>query len=539
MSSRSKVLVGLMVGFLLILPLTAVFYMAEQVAGTPFPALDLNAFLVRNTPGDIATFGIDRMIDVLLALDLARLDRAAKNAEDLMGILLFIGLGTLIGLGFAAAAGRLRQAKRSQWWLSGLILGLIVGLVLAIISAEYNTSATASPAVSTVWIIAACMIWGAAHGWVQWTLFDMEATPLPSGEPNPTERAIEVIDRRHFLVRMGGVTAAITLAGVGIGRTVYKEEKIVGGNIQIASLSRGLQPAPGTRPEYTPLEDHYRIDINSSRPPSIDGTTWRLKIHGLVDKPVNLSLDDLRRKYAPRDQFVTLGCISNRIAGDLISTTRWTGVPMKDLLADVGVQPEATHIHIYAEDGFDEVVALETIMQDERVMLTYEWDGVPLPQRHGFPARIYIPDHYGMKQPKWITEMEVIDHWEEGYWVRRGWDKDAFVRTTSVIDTVAVDSVIEDGGKQLIPIGGIAWAGARGISKVEIKVDDGEWAEAKLREPLSETTWYIWRYDWEFSRGEHKFTVRCTELDGTPQIEAQAPVRPSGATGYHSLKEEV
>jgi hypothetical protein len=139
-----------------------------------------------------------------------------------------------------------------------------------------------------------------------------------------------------------------------------------------------------------------------------------------------------------------------------------------------------------------------------------------------------------MKQPKWITSIEVTDAYEEGYWVRRNWDEVARVLATSVIDTVAVETIIEDGERRLVPIGGIAFAGAREISKVEVRVDGGSWQEAQLRAPLSETTWAIWRYDWPYSSGEHTFEVRCVDGQGTQQIEDARPTRPSGATGIHS-----
>jgi hypothetical protein len=212
---------------------------------------------------------------------------------------------------------------------------------------------------------------------------------------------------------------------------------------------------------------------------------------------------------------------------------------MKRILADAGLKPEATHLKISSFDGFFEIVALDVIEADERVMLTYEWDGVPLPDIHGYPLRIYIPDRYGMKQPKWIEKMEVTGEWEEGYWVRRGWSKEALVRTTSVIDTVAVNDVVEANGQSLIPIGGIAYSGAKGISKVEVKVDDGEWQPAQLRTPLSETTWVIWRYDWAMVEGQHTFSVRAYDNSGTLQIEEVMPNRPDGATGIHSLEATV
>jgi hypothetical protein len=294
-----------------------------------------------------------------------------------------------------------------------------------------------------------------------------------------------------------------------------------------------VQPAPGTRPEYTPLEDHYRIDI-STTPPVIDGAKWRLRVKGLVEKPVELSLGDIRA-YEPMHQFVTLACISNPVGGSLIGTTRWSGTSLQRLLSDLRVSPGATHLKLSAADGFYELVALDAIRRDPRVMLAYDWDGVPLTTKHGFPLRIYVPDLYGMKQPKWITSIDAVDRWEPGYWVTRGWDRTARMKATSVIDTISVDMMLAQAGRNtLIPVGGIAHAGARGISKVEVRVDDGPWTEARLRTPLSTTTWVLWRYDWPFRSGNHTFTVRCVDGAGAAQIVENAPPHPSGASGLNA-----
>jgi hypothetical protein len=219
----------------------------------------------------------------------------------------------------------------------------------------------------------------------------------------------------------------------------------------------------------------------------------------------------------------------------LISTTRWTGISLQHLLPALRLKPGGSHLKIHAADGFFEVIPIEAIKADERLMLAYAWDGVPLTREHGFPLRIYIPDVYGMKQPKWITAIEVTDHWEPGFWVERGWDKVARMKSTSVIDVVAMDMTIISGDQEkLIPVGGIAHAGARGISKVELQVDEGPWQPAMLRTPLSALTWVIWRYDWPFQHGKHTFTVRCYDGQGAPQIVAEAPPDPSGATGLYS-----
>ena len=160
---------------------------------------------------------------------------------------------------------------------------------------------------------------------------------------------------------------------------------------------------------------------------------------------------------------------------------------------------------------------LDLVNSDPRILLAYAWDGQPLTRRHGFPLRLYIPDRYGMKQPKWITGIALTAESMPGYWVARNWDEKAEVETTSVIDTVATKSLVTRGGQTYVPIGGIAHSGAKGISKVEIQIDDAPWEAADLREPLSGLTWVIWRYDWPFSEGTHTFAVRAYDGEGRLQ----------------------
>ena len=173
------------------------------------------------------------------------------------------------------------------------------------------------------------------------------------------------------------------------------------------------------------------------------------------------------------------------------------------------------------------------INSDPRIMLTYAWNGQPLPTSHGFPLRVYIPDVYGMKQPKWITGITLVPDLIPGYWVRAGWDQKAEVRTTSVIDTIFKSMPNMQGGRVYIPVGGIAYAGAKGVSKVEIQADNGPWEAAELRAPLSGLTWVIWRYEWPFVEGIHTLRVRAYDGQGRLQETANNPVFPSGATGIY------
>ncbi len=537
---RPGIVIGAVVGFLLTSALAAIFFLADAVVGLPFVPFDIFDWMARVLPGPVITFGIDIIVNIISTFQLGETSSTAKIAEHIMAV------GGLIATGTVAAAiffFIMNQTKTNAKNVTpGLLLGLIVGIPIAIISTSVNFTATTGPVLNTMWIVVAFAVWGAAVGWIY--------NDLTVEETAKTEASAHVIDRRSFLVKVGGATATITVLGVGLGTLLRptppqpESESIAAASLdpeamgvqpdELPNAGDAVEPVPGTRPEYTPVEDHYRIDI-SSRPPVLDEASYTLPIFGLVNNQLDLTLADIRDNYEPMDQYVTLACISNRLGGDLTSTTKWTGISLQKLLADADLAENAAYLRITSADGFDETVSLDLINEDERIMLAYAWDDSPLPVRNGFPLRIYIPDRYGMKQPKWITEIEVVEAYEEGYWVRRGWDEIAQMNTTSVVDTVATDNIIRSEGQFLVPVGGIAHAGARGISKVEVSVDDGDWQEAQLRTPLSETTWVIWRYEWPFEEGSHTFSVRTYDGTGTLQVIESQPSRPSGATGVHSL----
>jgi DMSO/TMAO reductase YedYZ molybdopterin-dependent catalytic subunit len=450
-----------------------------------------------------------------------------------MAICGFLVAGIVFG---AILFAILRSRERTSALPAGLSAGCLVGVAALHIDRGVGFS-TVNRVANVVWIIALFAAWGAALGWSYRRLTTGESAAAGSG--SQASASVEVLGRRQFVIELAGASAVITVAGAALGTTVRRRERPAIAKTEFWSTTHPLpnagapvKPAAGTRPELTPIADHYRIDINAVVP-VVTEESWRLKIGGLVEQSLVFTLDELRR-YEPSHQFVTLSCISNLVGGDLIGTTRWTGVSLKSLLPQLRLLPNATHLKIRSADGFYEAVALETINADDRVMLVYAWDGVPLTAKHGFPLRIYIPDRYGMKQPKWIESIEAIDHWEPGYWVVRNWDMEARMKATSVIDTIAVDMMIGRAGPgMLVPIGGIAHAGVRGISRVEVRVNSGQWQAAQLRAPLSSQTWVIWRYDWPFQKGKHTFTVRCFDRLGTPQIAEEAPPHPSGATGLN------
>jgi len=530
---RPGIVGGLFVAAMLTAALIGIFFFAWKAVGLPFVPFDVFDWQNRVLPGRIIAFGIGSMVAVIRVLNLGPTSTTAKTAEQAMAIAEMFITGVVGGIIVFLI---LRSARRVHGFAVGLALGFVLGLPAVLITLRGSETTSVGPWAGAVWVLAAFVVWGAVLGQSEQRLIGSEETTSAA-----SDGAVRRIDRRRFLVQLGGTTAVITVAGAVVGKLVEARRRepamMASGERRrwsaahpLPNANAGVQPAPGTRPEFTPLERHYRIDINTI-PPKIDERRRWLKVSGLVENPLALTLGQLQ-SYEPMHQFITLSCISNPVAGDLIGTQRWTGVSLQRLLPDLRLKPGATHLKLRSADQFFEVVSLDAIKGDPRIMLTYAWDGVPLSREHGFPLRIYIPDVHGMKRTKWIESIEAIDHWEPGYWLKRGWNNVAQMHATSVIDTVGVDmTVIGADHRKLVPIGGIAHAGARGISKVEVQVDVGPWERADLRTPLSQLSWVIWRYDWPYQPGRHTFTVRCYEGNGTPQIATPSPPEPNGATG--------
>ena len=530
MHRRQRIEFGALIGFVLTVPLAAMFYAIHRRAGFPFVPFTIFDWETRLLPGTVLRAGIDSMVHGIRWLKVGSTSVTAKLAEQTIAVVEFVVAGIFVSTVFFVIA---RFFTRRLTDIAGVLTGGVLGVSAVLISRSVELTSAVSPVGRAFWIVLMFLAWGAALGWsYRRTVHDAPTGPLEVG-------ALDSTGRRRFMIRLSGAAAIVSFIEGALGRvarnrgeaSLASEEPWSARN-QLPNVNVPVKPVLGTRPEFTPVGQHYRIDINTT-PPGIEEAAWRLRITGLVGKPLVWTIDDIHAR-SPMHQFITLSCISNNIGGDLIGTTRWTGVSLKQLLPEFGLLRNATHLKIRSVDSFYEVVALDTIRADDRVMLTYAWDGLPLSAEHGFPLRIYIPDRYGMKQPKWIESIEAIDRWEPGFWVVRGWDSEARMKATSAIDTIATNMTIGQPNPQMrVPIGGFAHAGVRGVSRVEIRVDSGPWERAELRPPLSGQTWVIWRYDWPVQKGKHTFTVRCFEEDGTPQIQQEAPPDPSGASGVY------
>jgi len=228
------------------------------------------------------------------------------------------------------------------------------------------------------------------------------------------------------------------------------------------------------------------------------------------------------------DQYATLTCISNPIGGDLISTTLFQGARLKDILETAELDPSVIDIKFTGVDGYSESLPIEAALHPE-TLLCYSMGNQPLSKVHGAPLRLYTPGRFGIKNPKWIIKIEAIDSDYKGFWQQRGFTDNGIVQTSAVIDTT------QDSSDDQVTIGGIAFAGAREIQRVELSIDEGEWTTAELNRPLSHLTWVIWRAALQLTPGEHRITVRAVDGNGDVQTEIKSSSHPDGVTGHHSI----
>lgn len=282
--------------------------------------------------------------------------------------------------------------------------------------------------------------------------------------------------------------------------------------------------------ELTSVRDFYVVSKNLAGDPVIDAAGWHL----ILPDGASVTYEQLLSLPAA-DVEVTLECISNEIGGTLISNGRWRGPRVLDLLAaHGGNHPEAHWLLTEAADGYTESLPLAELTPDH--LLATHLNGEPLTPTHGFPARFIFPGHYGMKQPKWVTRLRLSATDQHGYWEQNGWNEQAVVKTMSRID-VPVDGFVVPAGSTLLR--GIAFAGNRGISNVEVRFNGGPWQTADLDPEFSPYAWRFWGSTASLGVGHYDVEVRARDGTGAVQTSQQAPTLPDGASGYHRIALDV
>jgi DMSO/TMAO reductase YedYZ molybdopterin-dependent catalytic subunit len=419
------------------------------------------------------------------------------------------------------------------------------GAVALYASLRLGTNSTPLSLLTVVLAVAAALWTLRALG----DLADERIVPAPGGPAGPAGRpgsgSMPDWDRRRFLITSGSLAVGSVVVG-SVGRALLQNA-----HSQVPPAAdfpaSGLSPAPlaadsslavdRITPIVIPNDRFYRIDT-ALVVPRVNVATWSVTIKGMVDRAVTLTYEQLAAMPI-FEQYVTIACVSNEVGGDLVGNAVWRGVHLREVLAMAGVRPGATQIVGRSVDGFTVGFPTEWAMDPSRdPMIALGMNGEPLPVEHGYPARLIVPGLYGyVSATKWLTEIELTTlEAFDAYWIPRGWAKEAPILTQSRIDVPRNGDGLKAGA---VAIAGVAWAPDRGVSKVEVRIDDGGWQPASLSAAISQATWVQWRHGWDATAGEHTIEARATDGTGEVQTDRVSPPPPDGARGHHTIRVRV
>ena len=487
-------------GFAAMAVSTALMWLASSLFdGVIFPPAALADLVIRAVPGEVSTF----FIDALKHWSLRLLILGVLTGSLILGAEL---------LWRRSRDGRLRTVETA-----------IAIAVLGGVSSLGSASGTGNLLVTVVALALTAVIYAGVAGSVYAT----------SGAP---------VDLQRRNVLRLGFSGAVTIAFAGgalgwLARAFSGPDRNV--ELVAPATSEGLPPSDDAFPdlaglptEVTSAEEHYVVDINLIKP-SVDADDWNLRVFGEVDEELTLTFDELQERFEIAEEYSVMTCISNEVGGNLIGTSLWGGVRLRDVLDTAGAGDGVVDLILRGADGYSDSIPLDVAM-NEHVLIAVSQNGEPLTQAHGFPCRLRVPAIYGMKNVKWLESIELVSRDYQGYWMERGWSDTAIVKTESRIDVLGDDGSANVGEDTWIA--GVAWAGERGISKVEVSTDGGQtWDEAMLKDPINERMWRFWAYRWTpANEGDVKVVCRATDGDGAVQTMRETEPHPSGASGYPS-----
>ncbi len=468
------------------------------------PVVAVAELIIRITPGPIAEY--------LISL-VGRLDKP----------LLLVGIFVFLGVTFAWV-GRLAQRT---WWAPAVVYAALSAAGAVGVATQRGSTATDQLPV--------------AVGFVTWLVtLSLLTEPLRIAE----ERPGAVDDggehtRRAFLIRAGAIAAAAGVLGV-VGRVVGRGRRHVEEVRNLLRLPQVTRPAvpdgavigvQGVSRWMTPADDFYLIDTAFVKP-AIEPMDWSLRIHGMVEREITLTYEDLlAREFT--EAWVTLNCVSNEVGGDLIGNAWWSGVRLAPILAEAGLLPGADAVLQTSEDGWTCGTPLSALTDDRDAMLALAMNGRPLPIDHGFPVRTIVPGLYGyVSATKWVVDMEVSSFDRiTSYWTERGWGELGPVKMSSRVDVPRSGEEVEAGQ---VVFGGVAWSQHTGISAVEFAIDGGDWQPADLATVPTDDTWVQWSGTADVEPGDHLVRVRAVDKEGTVQTSVEQDVLPDGSTGLHA-----
>ncbi|GAC1654203.1 MAG: hypothetical protein NVS9B1_05000 [Candidatus Dormibacteraceae bacterium] len=490
---------GLVAGAVAGLVMVALMYALELIAGLrPLTQL-LQQPILNVMPGAVFGFLIDT------------LQHAGKVVEEVGLIVAMVAALAVLGAAYAAV-----RARRQVPYLGLLFAGVgwvVVCLVLLPLSGDGFLGLEEGLSAPLLWAV----------------LFAVYSVVLEAAEGRWLLPSSDVVDtgRRRLLAATPGLLAAGSIFFLGL--------RLGPGWLQ-AIFSPPESGMTGPAPEITPVANFYVVSKNFSDPVvAADG--WSLAVTGLVERPQKLNLQQFRDLPSTTED-ATMLCVSNNVGGELISTGTFTGPSLASILDLAGAMPGGKYVLFRARDGFTESLPVATVRNSPEILVAHTLDGSPLPNRHGFPARILYPGHYGMKAPKWLDEIHVSANDQNGYWENQGWSKQAVVKTTARFDVPREGTIVRLPG---ITLAGIAFGGLRGISAVEFSPDGGQhWQPALLKPPRSPLTWSLWTLEWRPEHeGAYTLLVRARDGQGNLQTATVAPSFPDGSSGYHTVRVNV
>lgn len=460
---------------------------------------------------------------------------AVFGTHDKLALVLTI---VVVGVAIGAGIGRIGVNRRSL----ALVLFIGLGLLPAVLGLSTGGSlAAAVPALVGLAVGIAAYLGLIRLG----ERSEHSMRDVTRSDRGPATGTLGQPDRRAFFGLAAGVSA-IGIAAIAAGQSAAILARNAAGTLTKLVLPRPATSAapvpagasfqlPGLAPIITPNENFYRIDT-ALIPPAVDASSWSLRIHGMVEQEVEITMDELLG-LPLEEHYVSLACVSNEVGGDLVGNAKWLGYPVRELLARARPKAGADMVLSASDDGFSASTPLEVLTDDRAALLAVGMNGEPLPREHGFPARLVVPGLYGfVSATKWVTDIEVTRFADkEAYWTTRGWSTHGPVLVASRVDVpqAGIHVTAEDGGT--IVTAGMAWAQHTGIAKVEVRLDNGDWQSAQLSDELTKDTWRQWRCELTgVQTGSHTVTVRATDAEGNVQISERRPAIPGSATGLHS-----
>jgi DMSO/TMAO reductase YedYZ molybdopterin-dependent catalytic subunit len=451
----------------------------------------------------------------------------------------FVAGMLLIIVAVGAVAGILDYRRRLAGLAVFAVFG-IVGLAAVLSRAQVTPNAVPLP------LVAAAVGLLVLRPLIR-RLQESRQAPGASGVTESTETRSVAQPRRRSFLQVLAMSAGIT-AATGVIAAVWRGASAGISDARqrlrlpaAASAAPAIPPAAeveldGMQPLVTPNADFYRIDT-ALIVPGIDPDAWTLRVTGMVEQEIELTLTDLLAKPL-LERHVTIACVSNEVGGDLIGNARWLGWPVRELLAQARPLPGADMVLSRSTDGWTAGTPLEALTDDRDALLAVGMNGEPLPLEHGFPVRMIVPGLYGyVSATKWLKELRVTRFADDaGYWTPRGWSERGPIKTSSRIDVPRRGRPVSAGK---VMFGGVAWAQHTGIGKVELRVNRGPWQAAGLAPGISVDTWYQWQLGIELTPGQYEVQARATDRTGEPQVEESRPVVPDGATGFHTVRVDV